>query len=681
MINLEILNQNEEVDYKINLNQVVSKPLEKLQYSKFIDDRSIVLDYFESVEINSEDHLEINDLSWKAAQNNVLFFNDIAEGKTENTIIRSFYRDLHLTNTVLRNSKENIEIPVWYKHKRKNIKEINFHILSKGSLLEIEEGFVLKNGCAYTNYKNDFDNKSSDYRIYFVSGVTENGEAFNELLNVEDAIKRTTYEDISLEDGSVINDSYEVNDGAGGIYEYRINYVDNICENETTSKFIYFKAKDSNYIKLLKPESYTMQNPWFARITNGHFVRKGMRYWVPEFINQPFDGQFGTIRLINKDCTYVTESLVKLPVDKILIDPQELINVDLHVLDESDNIVHAITTDVSKIDKKYSNSDIRYKYGIASWDEEYGFLELDLSLDVSHKIKCNFYYRADCCLDRSLNLNFYSNELLIHNKVLFYLIPNQTQKSIYYLVFDEEDRILESSNPKFKSINSDGSFNLSSYIGKSLSDFREERCIGQDNPFQYLELGEVSFKEDYYLDEAIKLNIKNKGYLKESNILDYYNRQHKGLQSKFGYGEEGQTVQKNNLIYIKYPIDLLETFGGSYKEKELIRYSKRKLQPGVSLVVDYDYPKVNLSFKIDPNRIEINMSWEGPGIYKLYRSLNEFSEEFDEDQNVIVLYEKESLNKESLMFVDETAESDTVYWYSVRVDNYPKGNKYSVRSK
>ena len=65
--------------------------------------------------------------------------------------------------------------------------------------------------------------------------------SFNELLNVEDAIKRTTYEDISLEDGRVINDSYEVNDGAGGIYEYRINYVENICENETTSKFIYFK--------------------------------------------------------------------------------------------------------------------------------------------------------------------------------------------------------------------------------------------------------------------------------------------------------------------------------------------------------------------------------------------------------------------------------------------------------
>ena len=679
MFNLEILNQIEEVATRVELNQVVCKPLEKLQYSKFIDDRSVALDYFESVQINSEDHLELNDLSWKAPQNNILFFNDIAEGKTESNIVRSFYRDLHLTNTVLRNTKENIEMPIWHKHKRKNIKEVNFHILSKGSLLEIEEGFVLKNGYAYTNYKNVFDLKSSNYRIYFVSGVTNSGESFNELLNVEDAIKRTTFEDISLEDGSIINDSYE-SDVNGGIYTYHINYITGKCENKNTSKELYFKAKQDNYIKLLKPESYSMQNPWFMRITNGHFMREGKRYWIPEFTRQPFDGQFGTIRLLNKDCTYVTESLIKLPVDKILIEPNDLVNVDIHILDESDNIVHAITTDANKIGKKYSDSSVKYREGVSSWDEEYGFIELDFSVDISHKVKCNFYYRADCLMDRSLNVNFYSNDLLINNKVLFYLIPDQQEKSIYYLIFDEEDRILESYNPEFKSI-VDGRFKESSYIGKSLLEFRNERCIGGDNEFQYLELGEISFKEDYYLDETVKINIKTKGYLKESNVTSYYNRQHKGLQSKFGYGEDGQTLQKNNLIYVKYPIELLETFGGSYKEKELIRYTKRKLQPGVDLVVDYEYPKVALDFDISTDGIQINMSWEGPGVYKLYRSLNEFSEEISEEGVATPLYQVESLNKENLMFLDETTDSRTVYWYSVRVDDYPKSNKYSVRSR
>ena len=679
MINLEIVNQNEEVESIINLNQVVSKPLEKLQFSKFIDDTSVVLDYFESAELNSKEHLELNNLSWKAAQNNKTFFEDLREGKTTNNIINSAYRDLYITSIVSSNTKENIPKPLWYKHKRKNIKEINFHVLSKGSLLEVEEGFILRDGNAYTNYENVFDDASSNYRVYFVSGVTNDGNAFNELLNTEEAIKRTSFEDISLSDGSIINDSYDVIED-NGRYSFRVNQSKKSCDNEGTSRHIYYKAKDDNLITLLKPESHRMDNPWLMRVTNGHFIREGRRYWVPEFRNQPFDGQFGTIRLINKECIYVTESIVKLPVSKIMIDPKQLIHIDLHVLNESEEVVFALTTDENKVGQKYSNTNIVYSLGITSWDEEYGFVELDKSMDVSYSIKANFFYRADSLLIRDLNVNFYSNSLLINSKVLFYLIPDSTERSVYYLIFDEEDRIIESSKIEFKSI-VQGEYKSESYIGKSIWDFRNERCIGHNNEHQYLELGEISLKENYYLDESIILDVRENGYIKESNAKAYYDRQHKGLQSIYGYGEEGQTVQKNNLIYIKYPIELLEAFGGPYKERELIRYTKRKLQPGVDLVVEYDYPKARLSFDLNEESIGINISWEAPGVYQLYRSLNEFSEEIDEDNETVNIYEVESLNKENLFFIDDTIEADTIYWYSVRVKGYPKSNKYSVRSR
>lgn len=679
MINLEIINQIEEVESIINLNQVVSKPLEKLQFSKFIDDTSVVLDYFESTELNSDEHLELNSLSWKAAQNNKAFFEDLREGKTTSNIINSFYRDLYITNIVLRNTKENVEKPLWYKHKRHNIKEINFHVLSKGSLLEIEEGFVLKNGYAYTNYKNVFDDASSNYRVYFVSGITEDGVAFNELLNVEEAIGRTRFEDVSLEDGSIIRDSYEIIEESGR-YSYRVNTPKGFCEDNERSKYIYYKAKEDNLIQLLKPETYRMNNPWLMRVTSGHFLREGKRYWVPEFKDQPFDGQFGTIRLVNKECTYVTESIIKLPVDKIMVDPTQLVHIDLHILDESENAVFALTTDENKVGRKYSDTNITYELGIVSWDEEYGFIELDKSMEVSYLIKADFFYRADSLIIRDLDVNFYSNALLINSKVLFYLIPDSISRSVHYLVFDEEDRILESSNIKFKSI-VEGEYQPESYVGKSMSDFRSERCIGYNNEYQYLELGEISLKEDYYLDESVILDVRESGYLKESNLKAYYNRQHKGLQSAYGYGEEGQTVQKNNLIYVKYPIELLESFGGLYKERELIRYTKRKLQPGVDLVIEYEYPKPELDFNISEESISISISWEGPGKYQLYRSLSEFSEELNEEDEVIAIYEKESLNKEILYFIDDTIEADTIYWYSVRVEGYPKSNKYSVRSR
>ena len=73
MFNLEIVNDGHLYVSQIDLEQIVSKPIERLLYSKYIDYRSVALDYFESVEINSEDHIDLNDLSWKIIENNPNF--------------------------------------------------------------------------------------------------------------------------------------------------------------------------------------------------------------------------------------------------------------------------------------------------------------------------------------------------------------------------------------------------------------------------------------------------------------------------------------------------------------------------------------------------------------------------------------------------------------------------------
>ena len=193
MFNLEIINEGHQTSIDLDLHQVVSKPIEKLQYSKYIDDRSIALDYFESTEINSEDHLELNDHSWKVVQNNPNFFRENKEGETESLVINSIYRELLITNTVLKSDKDGFEKPLWHRHKRRDIKEVDIHYISNGESIDVNEGFVLKGGCVYTNYKNSFDYKTSNYRVYFVSGVTISGVAFNELLNVIPAIGPTLY--------------------------------------------------------------------------------------------------------------------------------------------------------------------------------------------------------------------------------------------------------------------------------------------------------------------------------------------------------------------------------------------------------------------------------------------------------------------------------------------------------
>ena len=675
MFNLEIINQGTQFNQTIELNQIVTKPLETLQYSKYIDDRSVALDYFESVEINSEDHLEINDLSWKIIQNNPNFFHEEKEFTTESLNISSSYKDLLITNIILKADKEGFEQPIWYRHKRTNIKEADLHYLSNGDSIDVNEGFLIKDGFAYTNYTNTFDNKNANYRVYFISGILEDNTPFNELLNVVPAIGKTTYRDIDLNTGEVISNSYELIEN-GETYDYHINLKGSHCQDDNTSKKFYVKAKDSNLINLVKPDVFSMANPWLLRVTNGFFFgRGGKKYWVPEYYEQPFDGMVGALRLFNKECRFVTESIIKLPVDNILIDPPELIHISIHIYDEEENILAAYTTNPNIIGLKYSDSDVIYVNDILSWDEEFGFVELNKSINASNIIKADFYYRADTLILSELDVNLFNNQELVYNKLFFYLVPNKAlrQKSVFYFILDEEDRIIQSSNPHFKTLDIFGSVNDFNVIGKGIEVFRNAYCVGYGSSnHDYLELGEVTFKEDYYLDKTTSFNVRSTNYLKSSTTTDYFNAQHKALQSKFGYGKDGQVVQKNNLIYVKYPIDLLEAYGGDYQEADLKRYTKRKMRPGMDLVVEYYYPKSTLTLDTSTTtQITVNASWEGPGTYSILRSLGEHSER-------VIIHTAQADSPQAITYIDNNLVSGNIYWYWVRVNSYPESNSYGV---
>lgn len=679
MINISLINDTQEYQYSIELNQIVSKPIETLEYSKYTNSNSTDIEYFQSKEINSEDNLELESLHWKAAQNRNLSETEI--NSTKNNIINSEYRDLYITNIVQRNSKEGVEIPIWGKHKRKNIKEVYFSCLKNGNSLEVEEGFVLVEGNVYTNYTNQFDERSGEYRIYFISGVTENGENFNELLNTVSAIPELSFENISLETGEILENSYEITQN-GNRFTYLIRKPNTPCINENISDTLYYKPKESNVIELKKPDTYGMENPWSLKITNGNFIRNGKRYWVPEFKRQPFDGQYGTIRLIEKKCRIITESIIKLPVESVYIDPRELVNIDIIITNESEKVTKALTTNVNKLDTEYSDSNIKFEEGILSWDESYGIIELASSFDPSSIIKASFYYQTEGYIIKEIDVNFFNNPILVNNKVYFYLMPDmiQDQKSIQYLILDEEDRIINCSDSQLKPL-FENSFNENNVVGKYFEEFKEKYCLGYENQKQYLELGLLSLKEDYYLDESLRIDIRKDEYINEKEIKSFYNRQHKALQSKFGYGEEGQKIQKNNLIYVEYPIKMLETYGGAYKEKDLVRYSKRKLTPGIDLVVNYSYPKSELSFKVNEGNITVSISWEGPGKYNLYRNTIEDAESLNAEDEITPIFTVDSFEREELSFVDSGIEATTTYWYSVRIDEYPKSNKYGVRSK
>lgn len=667
MINLELINHGDKEEQTIEIKSIVCKPVERLQYSQHVDDRSIAISYVDSKEVNSEDHLEINDYSWRVRQNNSNFLEEHKEFVIAFDSFSTSYRDLLITNI----SEKDIngeETPLYYKHFRK-VKEASIHFIENGEELNLNSGFKIIDNCIYTNYENVFNEKNYNYKVFFIEGVDLEGNSFNELLNIIPAIDEASWEKIDLDTG-MFNEVVYSREVVGDKYFYEIVNPISKCGERGYSVNYFVKVKEDNLIKLKKPYQYSLKNPWFLEVSNGFVFDSGKRYFVPEYRDQPFEIESGLLRLVNKEAYYITSNLVKLPANPVKINPEENINVSFIIRNDSETIIKALTTDITLINTKVSDTDVIYEDGIESWDNYSGIVELKDLIDPSYVIEATFFYKTNNLVLNNLNVNFYSNKDLVENNAFFYLIPNQQEKSIYFFLVDEEDRIIKTSNPKFD-VFYEGSYNQENMIGKQLRYFMENYCAGWSNSNLYMPLGKVSIVEDFYLDEVNEVEIKQKTYLNESKIEDYFRRQHKGLQSKFGYGEEGQTIQKNNLVYVKYPITLLSQYGGEYTEDQLVDLSKRKLPPEVDIVVDYDYMKSELSFTQDESSITVSFSWEGPGKYILEKSINEFGEKS-------ILYEVESASEESLSFVDENVDANKTYWYWVRIDNNPPSRTYGV---
>lgn len=669
MITLELINHGNQIEEILDIEAIVSNPIERLQYSEFIDDRSVAISYIGSEEVNSRDNIHIHDLSWKVLKNNPNFFK-IEEFELSFTE-RSFYsefKEIEITNKYFVN-KESKKEPLFFKHKRK-FKEASLHFQTLGDEFDVEEGILIQSGELFTNYQNFFDKETGSFRIYYINGIDLDGVAFNELLDLVPVFKEAGWEDIDLDTGELAENTYTKEISGNGFF-YQINKED-VCG--TDDSVFSVKIKEENLIKLLKPESFSLQNSWIPRIQNGLIIDSGRKYWMPEFSQQPFNPIFGLIKLNNKNCFFVSPTIIKVPVKQIEVDPKENIEATVFIYDELESLVKLVTTDVSLIGTRYSDTEIVYEAGINSWDRQNGFIELDFNVDASQIIQSTFYYKTDSLVFSELSINPFENDKILYNNYYFYLKPNKVlgEKSVFYHLLDEDGVIVETSDVDFK-VEEEGVFNPNTYIGKTVKEFKENYCATYDNEFHFMELGEYSLEEDFFKDEIHQFEVKEKNYISKNNFEDALNRQWQLLQSKHGYGELGQVLQKNNILYLEVPEELLDTKGGDYSKEELDRFLRNRLQADVDLIIEYTYPKSELTIdNSEVGKVTISCSWEKPGVYKLFKSENKIRPE-------VHYLEYSSSTEEEIIFIDENVESDKVYYYWVQIDEHSFSNLYGVK--
>ena len=681
MLTLELINYGNPVSETIDIESIVSKPVESIAFTKYKSNQQVDLAYYEAKEITVDNNLSIIQRHHELPENNFLLLEDYElQNIIKTKVFHLQYKEILITDRVYRD-KEGLERPLFFKHKmRSKAAEIHMYSVENGKETEVQSGFEIDliNGEIYTNYFNSYNYANGGYKLYFVSYSDAEGNSYNELLNPVRVIEEASYDSIDPVTGKIVKDVYTVQK-QGTNFRFEISLSESLSARfcSTGTDRFYIKPLRRNEISLRNPETIYNDNPWYLRVTNGEFFSQGKRYYVSEFATQEFTNQYGLIRLEEKDSYYVSNNVVKLPVSNIKHDTNLELYLDVLIFDEEENILKALTSDINKAGKRYLETDVVYEIdGIVSVDEEYGFVEINKSIDISNVIKCSFYNKTRELIYNKIDVNPSNNKKLIDHRYVLYLIPDlqEGSVSVQHLLLDEKDLIIDCSEAQFKLL-INGNYNENTLIKKSFDFFEENYSSLGVNTYKYLLLGEVSIEDNSLADEELLFELSNKLLVDESKIDTIVRANYNILQSKYMYGEEGQVVQRNNVVYLEAPIDLLIEYGGQYREFEVEELFNYKLGFDVEKVIEYVYPKTSCQVELLEESNRINFSWEGPFTYTLYRAKDSKNSQRE------ILESKIVQEGENYFFLDDNIESDRVYFYWIGIENYPLSNPYGVRTR
>lgn len=693
MITLEIVNTNIEKNVNLNMENIVNNHIDYIVFSDILDKRSVALEYIEVPEVTTKKNLKINDLSWSKPGNNLNFY------KTKDAL---FYIDKYrftinskevlITHKSIFDNEGNV-LPLFYKHKTKNGKRIltaQLKVLSKGNRNTEEQGFYFnqEEGIVYTNYKNYFNFETFEYNLYFITGIDYDNNSFTELLNPEPVVKELSWEDIDPQTNLIKKDYFcfqRERNNQGKYFVFDILTSESKlgleCSENDSVKGFYVKALEANILKLKESDSFGLENPWYLKVSNSETFLQNSFYKLPEYETQAFYPERGYIQLLDKDCFYVENGIIKLPVENVKVDGLNNFHFNLYVLDQDETLIHYYSTNESLIGLTKDNIECK-PFEYINADEESGFISLSPSVLPNQKLKADFIYYSKDYVYTDIDFNPVNNSRARENIFIIYLKPysSNVSKCIYYIELDFKGKIINSNDPE----------NKNNWFGLEYQDWTENFL-----PESYLLLGEVKLVDKTKEKDLFNFSLRKYDFVSELNFKDLILKNFKILQSKFGYGDKGMLVQKNNLMLINVPYYLLEDFGGDYfflkttdnnfnkkfSLKNIERLIRSRIPQDLDLIFDIQYRKSNLKVeKFGLNTVIVSFTWEGPGVYKIIRKESLLETTFETVKEIEITTRPNPLQGiKDLVVENIDLDNDTnKYYYAIIIDNEPSSNFVAV---
>jgi len=700
---LELVTHGNKQYQIVPIGAHVHKYTEEFIYTDKIADTSIPIAYYESESLDAWKNIQIIDMTYAIPQNNIEFVaNEQAWEEVEGTSYTSKFKNIAATNSTMVDSFGRVK-PLFLKHLLPpNTVEATIHVLTGGEAIDVESGYKFdpeedNPTVVYTNLQNYYNSDTGAYRLYYVVATDEDGTATHELLNPIPAAEEAEWDDIDLDTGTLTADYplYTREKTASG-YTFYFNIADTW----------YVKPTEASTIKPKLPTGKEPTDPWHIKFTNGDLSTLSggtlRRYFIPEWDYQPFApskphifSPYGTMLWVNSNTVAATRN-------NLAIDPTRSMHFTLYVYDEDDILQKIYTTDSSLHGSAFPTSlgqtEVSYEANhILSWDNNGGFVTLDVEIDPNGTFAGSYFYDAVDYEYSGLTLNPLQNKDVLDYTWVFYIIPDvhDYDQAIHYLAVDRSGLIVYTSQeegrsyPNLQLFNADGTTNPDSIIGMqyrsstSTNTFVNNYTVPYFNEYAYYILSELVVMDVGIEEDSIILDVRRDGaVIREDMFEDAITVNQKILQSVLGYGVDGQEVPKNAVQVLRAPVGLREDFGGvlTYDESEI--YLRKYTNAASHAVVDWQFLKPELTgHSLVTGLVNLFMTWEGPNLtYNIYRRESP-QEEYE------LIHTIENPPRGTVEYTDGTdpedlLESEKRYYYSLRIIQneieQPFGNMLSV---
>lgn len=443
-------------DTRIN----VKDELEFLRFSTSFESQAVGLSYISSPGINADKNILLVDTSNSITKNAKQNIEEL-EYLSDDFIID--YAGFYISDVVKEIDGE--IVPFYFWHDLTSATNINNLEILNADKTPIDQKFwsyhdeTVKVGYPrrgiYCNLQCSITTSENKYEIFYVRYKDLNNNlVIEELLDTMPFYSQASFSSTRDQREYIVTQIGK---------EYNLQIVfDSLNYSPTpalTSQRFWLKRKNQSKIFMEKPGVVSPNERWSLKISPGDYFHNGFKYWVPEYYTQLFSPTFPYRLVKEKEAILVDTNLIYVDTNPIAD-----LNIDgyyiyIAVKTSNGTVKRVLTNDPNAdtyITKQGFVTDLFYEKDIIeSVSANSGFILLNEKLDMNDKIYVTCRYIERYYLYDYLSVNPSINPEVLGKKLVFYIVPDASDRSVHHLVVDDKGVILDATEtPEYISVES-----------------------------------------------------------------------------------------------------------------------------------------------------------------------------------------------------------------------------------